>query len=66
LESLSAPDRTLTVALDEPLDRIVARVIDAVLAQEQGNRTRTAARLGISVRTVQRHAARSGGTDGRG
>jgi transcriptional regulator with PAS, ATPase and Fis domain len=56
------PAGALTVALDEPLDRIVARVIDAVLAEEQGNRARAAARLGISVRTVQRHAARSGGT----
>jgi len=61
-----AHDEPLTVALNEPLDRIVERVIDAVLALEQGNRSRAAARLGISVRTVQRHAARSGGTGGRG
>jgi transcriptional regulator with PAS, ATPase and Fis domain len=61
----SPSEGTLTVALDEPLDRIVARVIDAVLAEEQDNRSRAAERLGISLRTVQRHAARSGGA-GRG
>jgi transcriptional regulator with PAS, ATPase and Fis domain len=60
------PAGALTVALDEPLGRIVARVIDTVLAQEQGNRARAAARLGISVRTVQRHAARWGGAGRRG
>jgi transcriptional regulator with PAS, ATPase and Fis domain len=60
------PDVTLTVALDEPLDRIVERVIDAALALEQGNRSRAAARLGISVRTLQRRATRSVGTGGRG
>lgn len=46
--------------LDQPLDRIVGDVIDAVLAQERGNRSRAADRLGISVRTIQRHLARAG------
>ena len=48
----------LTVDLGEPLDRIVERVIDAALAIERGNRARAAERLGVSVRTVQRHVAR--------
>jgi transcriptional regulator with PAS, ATPase and Fis domain len=47
----------LTVDLDQPLDRIVERVIDAVLALEQGNRSRAAERLGVSIRTIQRHVA---------
>jgi DNA-binding NtrC family response regulator len=48
----------LTVDLDQPLDRIVGRVIDSVLTLEQGNRTRAAERLGVSIRTIQRHIAR--------
>lgn len=51
----------LTVELDQPLDRIVAQVIDATLALENGNRSRAAERLGVSLRTVQRHLARGGG-----
>ena len=43
---------------DEPLDRIVERVIDAALALEQGNRSRAADRLGVSLRTIQRRIAR--------
>jgi DNA-binding NtrC family response regulator len=50
---------TLEVSLDEPLDKTVHQVLLAVLAAEGGNRSRTAKRLGISLRTVQRHLARS-------
>ena len=53
-----ATPRTVTVALDEPLDRIIERVIEAALKLEAGNRSRAAERLGVSVRTVQRHLAR--------
>jgi transcriptional regulator with PAS, ATPase and Fis domain len=52
-----APRETLTVRLDQPLSSIVEHVISAVLAVENGNRTRAAARLGISVRTLQRGLA---------
>jgi DNA-binding NtrC family response regulator len=52
---------TLTVALDQPLARIVEQVIDAALALEQGNRSRAAARLGVSLRTVQRRLGRASG-----
>ena len=51
----------LTVDLAEPLDRIVGRIIEAALALEQGNRARAAERLGISIRTIQRHIARGTG-----
>ena len=53
---------TLSVDLDLPLERIVGQVIDAALALEQGNRSRAAERLGISLRTIQRYVARGGGS----
>jgi DNA-binding NtrC family response regulator len=46
---------TLSVQLDRPLDELIRRILDAALALERGNRSRAAERLGISVRTVQRH-----------
>ncbi len=46
---------TLEVSLDRPLEEIVANVIQAALDLESGNRSRAAARLGVSVRTIQRH-----------
>jgi transcriptional regulator with PAS, ATPase and Fis domain len=51
----------LTIDLDQPMSRIVERVIDAVLALEQGNRSRAAERLGVSIRTIQRHITRGAG-----
>ncbi|MBL0212838.1 MAG: sigma-54-dependent Fis family transcriptional regulator [Myxococcales bacterium] len=45
---------TLTVPIDRPLDEIVDLVVDAAIAAERGNLTRTARRLGVSVRTLQR------------
>jgi len=43
------------------VDSIVAQVIENTLAAEGGHRGRTAARLGISLRTIQRHVARGAG-----
>jgi len=48
---------TLDVSLDQPLDGILRQVLQAALDLEEGNRSRTARRLGISLRTVQRHLA---------
>jgi DNA-binding NtrC family response regulator len=48
----------LTVRLDRPLDEIVAEVLQAALDLEGGNRSRAARRLGVSLRTMQRFAAR--------
>jgi DNA-binding NtrC family response regulator len=48
----------LEISLDQPLDRILRRVLEAALELEGGNRSRAARRLGISLRTVQRHLAR--------
>ncbi|MCC6558727.1 MAG: sigma 54-interacting transcriptional regulator [Polyangiaceae bacterium] len=55
------PGGRLAVDLDQPLERIIERVIDAVLASEGGNRSRAAERLGVSTRTIQRHLARRAG-----
>ena len=35
---------------------MIERILEAVVAAEGGNRTRAAQRLGVSVRTLQRHA----------
>ena len=50
---------SLEVRLDQPLERTIRQVFDAALRAEGGNRSRAARRLGVSVRTVQRHLARS-------
>jgi DNA-binding NtrC family response regulator len=51
---------TIAVSLNQPLEDIVHEVLRAALALEEGNRSRAAHRLGISLRTVQRHLARGG------
>jgi DNA-binding NtrC family response regulator len=50
--------RTLTIDLNASLDENVERIIAATLALESGRRARTAERLGVSVRTVQRYLAK--------
>ncbi|MFO0742469.1 MAG: sigma-54 dependent transcriptional regulator [Labilithrix sp.] len=49
---------SLVVPLDRPLDEIVDRVVRATLELEGGNRSRAARRLHVSLRTIQRYAAR--------
>jgi DNA-binding NtrC family response regulator len=49
----------LEVRLDQPLEETIDRVLRAALALEHGNRSRAARRLGLSLRTMQRYAARS-------
>jgi DNA-binding NtrC family response regulator len=59
--SVTAPAkaaRSLVIDLDQPLESVVERVVEAALALEGGNRSRAAQRLGISLRTIQRHLAR--------
>jgi DNA-binding NtrC family response regulator len=48
----------LAVRLDRPLDETVKTILEAALALEDGNRSRAARRLGVSLRTMQRFAAR--------
>jgi DNA-binding NtrC family response regulator len=52
------PPASLVVGLDQSLDEIVQAVLHGVLDLEGWNRSRVARRLGISLRTVQRHLAR--------
>jgi len=49
---------SLAIDLREPLERNIEKIIEATLALEHGNRSRVAERLGVSVRTIQRHLAR--------
>ncbi|HEU4731415.1 MAG TPA: sigma-54 dependent transcriptional regulator [Kofleriaceae bacterium] len=49
-----APGSTLAIDVEQPLAAIVDRVVDHVIALEQGNLTRAARRLGVSIRTLQR------------
>jgi transcriptional regulator with PAS, ATPase and Fis domain len=56
-----ADSAALSIDLNESLKAIVERVIEARLAAEHGNRARAAERLGVSVRTIQRHLARGVG-----
>jgi DNA-binding NtrC family response regulator len=57
-EPPSVHNGVVEVRLDRKLDEIVRQILDAALAMEGGNRARAARRLGISLRTVQRHLAR--------
>jgi DNA-binding NtrC family response regulator len=50
----------LEVRLDRPLDESIAAILQAALELEGGNRSRAARRLGVSLRTMQRFAARAG------
>ena len=54
----SGDEDAISLRLNQPLDRIIERLIEAALALESGNRSRAAIRLGVSVRTIQRHLAR--------
>ena len=52
-----AAPHELRVSLDDTLASITEQIISAALRIEKGNRTRAAARLGISIRTLQRSLA---------
>ncbi len=63
VEAGLAVGRTITnarldISLDQTLDGILREILSAVLELEGNNRSRAARRLGISLRTVQRHLAR--------
>jgi transcriptional regulator with PAS, ATPase and Fis domain len=50
---------TLTLDLSQSLEAMIERIFEAVIAAEGGNRTHAAQRLGVSVRTLQRHATQA-------
>jgi DNA-binding NtrC family response regulator len=53
-----AHETKLQVDLNQTLDQIVDSVLQAAIELEGGKRSRAARRLGISLRTIQRHEAR--------
>jgi len=53
----SMSENELSVSLEAGLDDAVRQIIEAALQAEQGNKTRAAARLRVSLRTIQRHIA---------
>lgn len=54
---------TIEIALDAPLKDSVARIIHAAIEAEDGNQSKAAARLKISLRTVQRYRTRARATE---
>ena len=50
-------DRELVLNLDDGLDAMLGQIIEAALEAEEGNKARAAARLKVSLRTIQRHVA---------
>jgi DNA-binding NtrC family response regulator len=61
-DAVGGPKRraeVLEVRLDRPLDETIERILREALALEGGNRSRAAQRLTVSLRTMQRYAARS-------
>jgi DNA-binding NtrC family response regulator len=51
-------NEVIALKLDQRLGDMIRQILHAAVALEGGNRTQTALRLGISLRTVQRHLAR--------
>jgi DNA-binding NtrC family response regulator len=51
------PERDLVLNLEDGLDAMLGQIIEAALDAEDGNKARAAARLKVSLRTVQRHVA---------
>ena len=51
--------QSIEIPLDQHLEKTIHQLLVAVLESERGNRARTAKKLGVSLRTVQRHLARN-------
>jgi len=62
MATATTESEVMEVRLDQPLDHIIQKVLQAALDREGGNRSRAARRLGISLRTVQRHLAQGTAT----
>jgi DNA-binding NtrC family response regulator len=56
---LAAAGDVIEVRLDSPLDDSIDRILAHALELEDGNRSRAARRLSVSLRTMQRYASRS-------
>jgi transcriptional regulator with PAS, ATPase and Fis domain len=51
------PEQGIVLHLDDGLEAMLAQIIEAALQAEDGNKPRAAARLKVSLRTIQRHVA---------
>jgi len=51
--------QTMEIRLDRQLDETIDQIIQAAVELESGSQARAAARLGIGLRTVQRHLGRA-------
>jgi DNA-binding NtrC family response regulator len=56
----SAKGNMIEVRIDRPLEDTIDRIFRAALDAEDGNRSRAARRLSVSLRTMQRYGARLG------
>jgi transcriptional regulator with PAS, ATPase and Fis domain len=56
-EKTRHPIRDVVLNLDDGLDTMLAQIIESALEAEDGNKARAAARLKVSLRTIQRHVA---------
>ena len=56
--SVTDAANTIQVSLDQSLEDSMHQILLAALEAEGGNRSRAAKRLGVSLRTVQRHMTR--------
>jgi DNA-binding NtrC family response regulator len=60
VQQLTGAEDVLQLRLDRPLDQLVEQIVDTVVAHE-GNLSRAARMLGLSVRTLQRRRHRGSG-----
>ncbi|MBK8170215.1 MAG: sigma-54-dependent Fis family transcriptional regulator [Sandaracinaceae bacterium] len=57
MDSVSSSKTTMSLDLDAGLESLIQQIVEAALDREDGNTIKTAARLRISPRTVQRYVA---------
>ncbi len=57
INSVSSSKTTMSLDLDAGLESLIQQIVEAALDREDGNTIKTAARLRISPRTVQRYVA---------
>lgn len=55
--SAEAPDGEIALSLDDGLESMIEQIVEATLDAEGGNKARAAARLKVSLRTIQRQVA---------
>jgi DNA-binding NtrC family response regulator len=56
-QSSQGRDGEIALDLDDGLESMISQIVEAALEVESGNKARAAARLKVSLRTIQRHVA---------